>query len=168
MAEPPIDFAIIAALKVEREAMVRRLDGMQKVQEDGEPLTYYTGTLAVPGEERPFTVVVTQLIEMGNPDAAITTTRVIQRWQPRNVLMVGIAGGVKAAGRLYVHGRRCRRAHFFRHPAERRNAVDHGQGYHEHLDFRQSNGHYRQSSRDQPFRRQSVPLQDHRWSEPNF
>jgi nucleoside phosphorylase len=100
MVEPPIDFAIIAALKVEREAMVRRLDGMQKVQEDGEPLTYYPGTLAVPGEERPFAVVVTQLIEMGNPDAAITTTRVIQRWQPRNVLMVGIAGGVKGKASL--------------------------------------------------------------------
>lgn len=31
MVEPPIDFAIIAALKVEREAMVRRLAKVQKV-----------------------------------------------------------------------------------------------------------------------------------------
>jgi len=62
---------------------------------NGEPLTYYVGTLSIPGEERPFTVVVTQLIDMGNPDAAIATTKVIPRWRPRNVLMVGIAGGVK-------------------------------------------------------------------------
>jgi nucleoside phosphorylase len=95
MIEPPVDFAIIAALKVEREAMVRRLTGVQRVQDDGEPLTYYVGTLPIPGEERPFTVMVTQLIDMGNPDAAIATTKVIPRWSPRNVLMVGIAGGVK-------------------------------------------------------------------------
>src|SRR5260370_19919574 len=95
MVEPPVDFAIIAALKVEREAMVRRLADVQRVQDDGEPLTYYVGTLPIPGEERPFTVMVTQLIDMGNPDAAIATTKVIPRWRPRNVLMVGIAGGVK-------------------------------------------------------------------------
>src|SRR5262245_32613288 len=95
MIDPPVDFAIIAALKVEREAMVGRLEDVKKVQEDDEPLTYYAGTVKVPGEERPFTVVVAQLIEMGNPDAAITTTRVIKRWRPRNVLMVGIAGGVQ-------------------------------------------------------------------------
>jgi hypothetical protein len=69
MIEPPVDFAIIAALKVEREAMVRRLADVQKIQDEGEPLTYYVGTLAIPGEDRPFTVVVTQLLDMGNPDA---------------------------------------------------------------------------------------------------
>src|SRR5207244_4401752 len=49
----------------------------------------------IPGEARPFTVVVTQLLEMGISDAAIAITRVINRWHPCNVLMVGIAGGVK-------------------------------------------------------------------------
>ena len=95
MIQPAVDFVIIAALKVEREAMVRRLTEVQKVQDDGEPLTYYVGTLPIPGEIRPFTVVVTQLIDIGNPDAAIATTKAIPRWRPRNVLMVGIAGGVK-------------------------------------------------------------------------
>lgn len=95
MIEAPVDFAIIAALPVEREALVRRLEGVEKVQPDGEPLTFYVGVVSVPGEGKPFTVVVTQLLDMGNADAGITTTRVIQRWRPRNVLMVGIAGGVK-------------------------------------------------------------------------
>jgi nucleoside phosphorylase len=98
--DPPVDFAIIAALKVEREAMVTRLTEVRKVQDEDEPLTYYVGKLAIPGEDRPYTVVVTQLIEMGNPDAAITTTKVIPRWKPRNVLMVGIAGGVKGKAAL--------------------------------------------------------------------
>lgn len=63
-------------------------------------MTYYTGTITVPGEDRPYTVVVTQLIEMGNPDAAIAATKVIQRWRPRNLLMVGIAGGVQGKAAL--------------------------------------------------------------------
>ena len=93
--EEPVDFAIITALPVEREAVVNRLDGRQKHQFDDEPLTFYSGTVLIPGEARPYTVVVTQLLEMGISDAAIATTRVIVRWHPRNVLMVGIAGGVK-------------------------------------------------------------------------
>lgn len=100
MVEPPVDFAIITALKVEREAMVKRLANVEKVQDDGEPLTYYVGRLSIPGDARPYTVVVTQLIEMGNPDAAISTTKIIPRWRPRNVLMVGIAGGVRGKAAL--------------------------------------------------------------------
>jgi nucleoside phosphorylase len=95
MPEQQVDFAIITALPVEREAVVRRLTVQQKVQFDDEPLTFYSGTVLIPGEARPYTVVVTQLLEMGISDAAIATTRVIHRWHPRNVLMVGIAGGVK-------------------------------------------------------------------------
>lgn len=100
MPEPKLDFAIITALQIEREAIVRRLDGQQKVQFDDEPLTFYTGTVKVPGDERAFTVVVTQLLEMGISDAAIATTNVINRWHPRNVLMVGIAGGVRGKAAL--------------------------------------------------------------------
>lgn len=100
MISPPVDFAIIAALPVEREALIRRLEVVEKVQPDGEPLTFYVGKVSVPIERTPFTVVVTQLLDMGNTDAGITTTRVIQRWRPRNILMVGIAGGVKGKAAL--------------------------------------------------------------------
>jgi hypothetical protein len=47
--EPPVGFAIIAALEVEREAIVRRFEGVVKVQDDGEPLTYYVGAAPIPG-----------------------------------------------------------------------------------------------------------------------
>lgn len=124
MIAPPVDFAIIAALKVEREAIVHRLTDVEKVQDDGEPLTYYVGKLSIPGEDHPYTVVVTQLIEAGNPDAAIATTKVIPRWRPRNVLMVGIAGGVKekaALGDVVVS----QYAHYYE-PAKRKpSGVEH-------------------------------------------
>jgi nucleoside phosphorylase len=95
MDGPSVDFAIITALKVERAAVVSRLTDDKKIQFPDEPLTFYTGQVAIPGDPQPYTVVVTQLIEMGNTDAAIAATRIIQRWQPRNVLMIGIAGGVR-------------------------------------------------------------------------
>ena len=91
----PIDFAVVTALKLEREALLKRLDeGYQSLQEDNEPLTYYYGHVTIPSSGERYTVVVVMLLGMGNEEAAVATTRVIQRWQPEHVLMVGIAGGV--------------------------------------------------------------------------
>ena len=98
--DEPVDFAVITALPVERHAVVRRLTAYEKVQPSGEPLTFYLGHLVIPGEATPYTIVVTQLLEMGNVDAAATTARILQRYRPRNVLMVGIAGGVAGKVKL--------------------------------------------------------------------
>ncbi len=38
--------------------------------------------------------MVITLLEMGNQEAAIASMEVLRRWQPENVIMVGIAGGV--------------------------------------------------------------------------
>ena len=74
---------------------MKRLDeGYQTLQEDNEPLTYYYGRVTIPSSGESYTVVVVMLLGMGNEEAAVATTRVIQRWQPEHVLMVGIAGGV--------------------------------------------------------------------------
>ncbi len=100
VVDEPVDFAIITALPVERQAVVRRLTAYRKIQEAGEPLTFYLGHLDIPGEATPYSVVVTQLLDMGNLDAAATTVRVLQRYRPRNVLMVGIAGGVAGKVKL--------------------------------------------------------------------
>jgi nucleoside phosphorylase len=91
----PIDFAIITALKVERDALLNRLDdGYETVQEDTEALTFYYGHITIPTTGERYTAVVVMLLGMGNDEAAIATTRVIKRWQPAHVMMVGIAGGV--------------------------------------------------------------------------
>ena len=98
--DEPVDFAVITALPVERHAVVRRLTAYEKVQPAGEPLTFYLGHLIIPGGATPYSVVVTQLLDMGNVDAAATTARVFQRYRPRYVLMVGIAGGVAGKVKL--------------------------------------------------------------------
>ena len=45
----PVDFAVVTALKLERDAVLKRLDeGYQTLQEDNEPLTYYYGRVTIP------------------------------------------------------------------------------------------------------------------------
>lgn len=92
----PVDFAIITALPVERAPVLRRLDnGYEIVQDDGDPHTFYSGYVSIPGSDERYRVVVVTLLGMGNDEAAVTTTRVLQRWEPVHVIMVGIAGGVE-------------------------------------------------------------------------
>jgi len=90
----PIDFAIVTALPLECDAVLRHLGPYEKIQDDQEPLTYYRGQIALPGAAAHYEVVVTTLLDMGNIDAAIATTRLMHRWRPASVVMVGIAGGV--------------------------------------------------------------------------
>ncbi len=91
---PLIDFAFVTALPIERDALLRRLEGREVVQDDFEPLTYYRGRISVPATGEYYKVVIVMLLGMGNDEAAVSTVRVIERWRPAYVLMVGIAGGV--------------------------------------------------------------------------
>lgn len=90
----PIDFAIVTALQIERDAVRCRLDHHEIIQEDLDPQTYYYGHVDIPGSEERYSVVVAMCLGMGNGEAVATTMRVIQRWQPANIIVVGIGGGV--------------------------------------------------------------------------
>lgn len=91
----PVDFAIVTALKIERDAMLARLEGGRKIQDDFDPYTYYRGYVTIPGSAERYEVVLVMLLDMGNDEAAVATTQMIQRWQPHSVIMMGIAGGVR-------------------------------------------------------------------------
>jgi nucleoside phosphorylase len=97
---PAIDFAFVTALPIERDAMVRRLERREVIQDAFEPLTYYRGHISVPATGERYEAVVVMLLGMGNDEAAVTTVRVVERWQPAYVVMVGIAGGVPGKVRL--------------------------------------------------------------------
>ena len=90
----PIDFAIMTALQVERDAVRCRLDGYEAIQDEGDPHSYYYGYVNIPGSDERYSVVVVMCLGMGNDEAVATAMRVIKRWQPANVIMVGIGGGV--------------------------------------------------------------------------
>jgi nucleoside phosphorylase len=90
----PVDFAIVTALKVERDAVLRRLDTYDQIQVEGDPHTYYYGYVSIPGTGERYTIVVVMLLGQGNEEASATTRGLTIRWQPQSVIMVGIAGGV--------------------------------------------------------------------------
>jgi nucleoside phosphorylase len=90
----PIDFAIMTALQIERDAVRCRLDGYEAIQDEGDPHSYYYGYIKIPGSDERYSVVVVMCLGMGNDEAVATAMRVIERWQPSNIIMVGIGGGV--------------------------------------------------------------------------
>lgn len=94
MMPDQIDFAIVTALQIERKAVTDRLSDLVSIQEDGEPITYYKGSVEKPGSAGKYRVVVTELLGVGNDEAAVATIRLVKRWNPSNVILVGIGGGV--------------------------------------------------------------------------
>src|SRR6266852_6152838 len=62
---PLIDFAFVTALPIERDALLRRLERREVVQDDFEPLTYYRGHISAPATGEYYEVVVVMLLGMG-------------------------------------------------------------------------------------------------------
>jgi nucleoside phosphorylase len=89
-----IDFAIVTALQVEREAVLEQMDAYEVVQAENDPQTYFRGHVTLPAANERYEVVVIMLMGMGNNEAAIATTRLIERWHPASVIMLGIGAGV--------------------------------------------------------------------------
>ncbi len=99
---PPVDFLIITALEEERDAVLQRLPGYQQtLTSDVDVRIYYEAVVEAIRADRArchYLVVVVCLSNMGRVQASATAGDAIRRWDPRYVLLVGIAGGLKAAG----------------------------------------------------------------------
>lgn len=93
MKTEKVDFAIVTALEIECKAVLNCLDRYKTIQEDNER-TYYHGYINLPERQERYEIVVVLLPEMGNVDAGVVATQIIERWQPLNIIMVGIAGGI--------------------------------------------------------------------------
>jgi nucleoside phosphorylase len=96
MAE--IDFLIVTALEEERDAVLGRLPGFQRLPpSDRDVRIYYVSDLLVTfpdGSSGVYLVVVMPLLAMGRVQATAAASDAIHRWHPRYVILVGIAGGV--------------------------------------------------------------------------
>jgi nucleoside phosphorylase len=92
-----VDFAIVTALPIEREAVVARLEGVVRISDPDDPYTFHFGTIPL-GDKTNYTAVVMQLLEIGNIEAAASATALLKRWKPKHVLMVGIAAGIGKNG----------------------------------------------------------------------
>ena len=91
-----VDFLIITAIRVERDAVLKQLGCNTESEEDGD-LSYYRCTLNTDSNysEEILEVAVTMLSQVGNTHAAEHTARCIRCLSPDFVVMVGIAGGIR-------------------------------------------------------------------------
>ncbi len=99
--EPPVDFVIITAMKEERES-IGKLLGARKLPPSNDDIRFYHAagldTHFSDGEAATYRVVLTQLLNMGRVQAATATSDAIKKWNPRYVVLIGIAGGVAKNG----------------------------------------------------------------------
>ncbi|MEM9413155.1 MAG: hypothetical protein AAGA30_18750, partial [Planctomycetota bacterium] len=80
-----IDIVIIAALELERDAVVAAMRGVHDVQRQGR--TFHVGQI---GE---YSVAVLCIHGMGNVKSATAATTAIHEFEPTAILVAGIAGG---------------------------------------------------------------------------
>jgi nucleoside phosphorylase len=97
-----IDFVLVTPLAEERDAVLDQLPGYEKVAASQHDIrVYYSAEVPVTvadGQLARYTVVVVPLTNMGQTEAANATGDAIRRWQPRYVMLIGIAGGIANAG----------------------------------------------------------------------
>ena len=92
-----VDVAIITVLPEEYHAVLQKLDNVRLVMEpDGRPNAYVwaTGEIRSADRKTPRRLVVAMAGEAGEVSGALVTKATIDRWRPRDVLLVGIAGGI--------------------------------------------------------------------------
>lgn len=96
-----VDFILFAPLAEEREAVLHLLPGHRALPPDSAGvLLYHRADLPVSlsdGARGAYSLVVTSPLKMGRVNAAAALGEALQRFTPRYVLVIGIAGGV--AGR---------------------------------------------------------------------
>jgi nucleoside phosphorylase len=96
-----IDVAVITVLPEEYDAVLAELDRHDRdpgSKEMPNLFAWELGEIAVPGNDRPYRVVVALAGHAGNLPGASATQETIERWSPRYVLLVGIAGGLATEG----------------------------------------------------------------------
>ena len=86
-----IDFAIVTAVEIERDAVCKAFKLTHKHRVRKGSRVYWRGRLALKGGEH-YEIVVAQPPDMAQVDAAILTNDLIHHWDPAALLMVGIAG----------------------------------------------------------------------------
>jgi len=94
-APPAIDIAILTVLEPEYQAAASRVDDLSAVEgAEAQRYRWMRGRIGSNTYERPYQVVVGMTWGKGEVAGALSIRAMIARWNPRYVLVVGIAGGV--------------------------------------------------------------------------
>jgi nucleoside phosphorylase len=93
----PVDVAFLTILKEEYAAVHHYLEGARPAPvRDDAPISYLSslGEITSPTYPNSYRAVLTFAGDPGNPNAVSATRDTIERWKPRYLVVVGIAGGV--------------------------------------------------------------------------
>lgn len=88
--EPPIDFAILTAIEIERKAICNALGLGDRDRVRRGVRVYWRGRLSLDNGEF-YELVVAQALDMANIDAALLASDTIRDWKPGAALLIGIA-----------------------------------------------------------------------------
>jgi nucleoside phosphorylase len=91
--ENQIDVVIITPLLKERDAVLRHLRVADELKTKNR--IYHKSVVPIDNREESYNVVVLSLPGMGNVEAAIATSQAITVWNPSQIIITGIAGGIK-------------------------------------------------------------------------
>lgn len=91
------DYLVLTALEEERDALLAQLPRAQKLDKQLPDIHtyYYRRVSSARKDKAQFNVIVTCLAGMGPTEAATRASVAVKRWNPKYVLLVGIACGVK-------------------------------------------------------------------------
>jgi nucleoside phosphorylase len=97
-----VDFVIVTALPEERDAVLAKLPGYKRLDPTSSDIRiYYLANVPVTfpsGNTGAYRVIVMPLFGMGRVEATTATSDAIHRWEPRYVILAGIAGGISKKG----------------------------------------------------------------------
>jgi nucleoside phosphorylase len=100
VTDAPLDIAIVIALKEEFEQLHARIKDRCTAVKDSETSDYdYVFPWPAPSAQ-PYRCVASFAGKMGERKAALVTQRLLNRWQPATVVVLGIAGGIDSDVRL--------------------------------------------------------------------
>jgi Flp pilus assembly protein TadD/nucleoside phosphorylase len=92
----PVDVVVITALEEERDAFLSKIRARKLDKEAEDVHTYYGSIVRTRRRDRSeYQLIVTCLLNMGPINAAAQAVAIVNRWQPRFVLLVGIACGIR-------------------------------------------------------------------------
>lgn len=95
----PIDFVIVTALEVERQAVCAAFGLTESQRERRGSRVYWRGRLSLSDSEF-YEVAITQSPDMANVDSALLTSDALHHWNPNAAVMVGIAAAASDELRL--------------------------------------------------------------------
>lgn len=95
-----IDVLLLAPMPDDQAALLDLLPTARRLEPtEQDNLVYHEAEIAATSGTRRYRVIVCQC-DVGRPQSTGNATRAIERWQPRYVILVGIAGGVRGEVQL--------------------------------------------------------------------